>query len=100
MYNIWDVYKFQSMSIMHDICNNKLNFPFLNIKGNTAVHEHFTKSSSNLHIETVTTIDKHNFVYYSFLKWNACPHNIKCLPRFEFIIAIKMYILRNCIKSL
>jgi hypothetical protein len=39
VYNIWNVHKLQSLSFMYDICNNRLQLPYLNIISNNVVHE-------------------------------------------------------------
>jgi hypothetical protein len=46
---------------MYDICNNCVVYNFLPYVTNNAVHGHitFTRSSTNLHRTTVSSIDKH-----------------------------------------
>ena len=69
---------------MHDICYNRIQLPFVDVKLNNMVHSHYTRSNSNLHINELSTVDKRNFVYYSMLNWNACPLNIRNLPKCQF----------------
>ena len=51
---------------------------------NTTVHSHNTSQSTNIHINTVSKIDKCNFVYHFSLIWNACPLRYRQLYKTAF----------------
>ena len=85
MCDVWKVYKSQSLSLMHDINNNKESLPFFPVLINSEVHSHNTRSVCNFHINSQTTLDKHNFIYNSLLIWSAYPLNIRNLPKRAFL---------------
>ena len=43
------------------------------------VHLHITRSSTNIHINHVSSLDKRNFVYNCTVIWNNCPVHIRSL---------------------
>ena len=61
--DLWKSLNMQMLSFMYDICNNCIVYNFLPCVTNNAVHGHLTHSSTNLHISTVSSLDKHNFIY-------------------------------------
>ena len=73
-----------SLLLMYDICHNKVYLPYIHVTINNAVHGHFKRSTCNLHIPQLSTVDKHSFVYYAMLNWNACLYNVKVLPEHKF----------------
>ena len=94
MCDVWKVYKLQSLSLMHDISNNKVSLPFFPLLTNSEVHSHNTRSSCNFYINSQTTLDRHNFTYTSLLNWNAYLLNICNLPKHAFLKLIcKSFIL-------
>ena len=50
---------------MYDICHNKVYLPYIHVTTNNTVHGHLTRSNCNLHIPQLSTVDKHNFIYYA-----------------------------------
>ena len=62
--NVLSVHKMQSLLLMYDICQNKVYLPYIHVTTNNTVHGHFTWFNCNLHILQLSTVDKHNFVYY------------------------------------
>jgi hypothetical protein len=82
--DVWKVHKMQSLAFMFDIISC---FQF---EINNLVHGHFTRSSTNVHINTVTSVDKRNFIYYSVLNWNACNVEMRTQSRYNFICSCKL----------
>ena len=52
---------------------------------NNAIHNLFTRTNINLHIENVSVIDKRNFLYNSVIIWNKCPIEHRTLPKLKFM---------------
>ena len=84
IYNVWSVFKSQSLMLMHDLCNNHILLPYFPLDTNSTVHEHFTRSNTNLHITHITSLDKRNFVYNCTIEWNACPPESRNVTRTVF----------------
>jgi hypothetical protein len=71
-------------------------FPYISLVSNNVVHSHFTRTNVNLHINCITTVDKHNFVYHTLLAWNNCPFEIcSLINKFKFIASCKMLLFQN-----
>jgi hypothetical protein len=47
-------------------------------------------SSTNVHINTVTSVEKRNFINYSVLNWNACSVEMRTQSRYNFICSCKL----------
>ena len=69
---------------MYDIFNNNICVPFFPLVLNNMIHGHFTRSSAKVHINTVSTLNHRNFVYYSSLCWNDCSQELRMLPKSKF----------------
>jgi hypothetical protein len=67
---------------MYDIFNNCIVYNFLPCITNNAVHGHVTRSSTNLHITTLSSLDKHSFIYNS-VAWNKCHICLRNLPGYD-----------------
>ena len=87
--NVCDVYKLQCLSFMYDMCHNNISIPYFPLVLNNMIHNHNTRQSSNLHLNTVSSLDCHNFVYHCTVFWNACPVDIRLLK-------CKSLFLKNC----
>ena len=61
--NVWSVFKYQCLSFMYDLCNNNVSIPFFPLLVNNMVHLHITLSSTNIHVNHISSLDKRNFVY-------------------------------------
>ena len=85
MCDVWKVYKLPFLSLMHDISSNKVSLPFYPVLINSEVPSHNICSSCNFHINSQTTLDKHNVIHNSLLIWNACSLNIRNLPKCAFL---------------
>ena len=57
MHVVWAVYKLQCVSFMYDIFNNNVCVPFFPLVINNMIHGHFTRSSANVHMNTVSSLD-------------------------------------------
>jgi hypothetical protein len=87
--DLWKSLNLQMLSFMYDICNNCIVYNFLPCVTNNAVHGHVTRSSTNLHITTVSSLDKHNFIYNCSVAWNKCPLSLRNLPKRKFMASCK-----------
>lgn len=85
LYNVWAVYKLQCLSFMYNICNNHITLAFLPMATNSMVHCHFTRTHTNLHINSISSLDRRNFIYNAMLCWNQCPIEIRLLPKSTFL---------------
>ena len=90
--NVYNVYRKQCLLFMFDICNNNLTIPHFPLVKNNFIHLHNTRTSTNLHINTVTTLDQHNFIYNCILFWNSLPFNWSVLTKYQFKIACKCFL--------
>ena len=90
--NVYNVYRKQCLSFMFDICNNTLTILHFPLVKNNFIHLHNTRTSTNLHINTVTTLDQHNFIYNCILFWNSLPFNWSVLTKYQFKIACKCFL--------
>ena len=75
--NVKSVFNYQCLSFMYDLCNNNVSVPFFPLLANDMVHLHITRSSTNIHINHVSSLDKRNFVYNCTIVWNNCPVHIR-----------------------
>ena len=89
MHDVWAVYKLQCISLMYDIVNNNVCVLFFSLNLNKIIHGHFTRSSANVHINTVSTLDYRNFVHHSSLCWNDCPQELRMLSKSKFLSKCK-----------
>ncbi len=92
IFDVWKVYKLQCFVFMFDICNNLVMFPYINLSVNNLVHEHYTRTSINLHVNVISSIDKRNFIYNCILVWNTSPIDTRLLPKYLFLSACKQLI--------
>jgi hypothetical protein len=90
MNNVFAVFKLQCLSFMYDICNHIIHVPFLSIVSNNMIHNHFTRSYANIHVDTVTSLEKRNFIYNCILAWNECPREIRSVSKHAFIQYCKL----------
>jgi hypothetical protein len=84
------VYKLQCLSLMYNIWYNREKYIHINLVVNSSVHNHFTRQTVNLHVNTVSPIDLRNFVYHGVLFWNKCPHDIRLMPKQRFLSHCKL----------
>ena len=56
MHDVWAVYKLQCVSFMYDICNNNVCVPFFPLVLNNTMHCHFTRSATDVHINTLSSL--------------------------------------------
>ena len=69
MHDVWAVYKLQCVSFTYDICNNNFWVPFFPLVVNNMMDGHFTRSSANVHINTVSSLDCRNlFIALLFVR--------------------------------
>jgi hypothetical protein len=88
--DVWKVCNLQNLAFMYDLWHNRVTVPFITLDTNNSVHSHFTRASSNLHIELISTIDKHNFIYNAKLDWNHCPVELRNVrPKSKFMSQYK-----------
>ncbi len=92
IFDVWKVYKLQCLVFMFDICNNLVMFPYINLSVNNLVHNHYTRTSINLHVNVISSIDKRNFIYNCILVWNTSPIDTRLLPKCLFLSACKQLI--------
>jgi hypothetical protein len=79
----------QNLAFMYDLWHNRVTVPFITLDTNNSVHSHFTRASSNLHIELISTIDKHNFIYNAKLDWNHCPAELRNVrPKIKIYVSV------------
>ena len=71
LHNVWATFKNQFLGLMYNIYHYVVRIPYFSVIINDAVHTHNSRQSHNLHIDYLSTIDKHNFLYYCRLYWNA-----------------------------
>jgi hypothetical protein len=88
--DVWKVWNLQNLAFMYDLWHNSVTVPFITLDTNNSVHSHLTRASSNLHIELISTIDKHNFIYNAKLDWNHCPVELRNVrPKSKFMSQCK-----------
>ena len=92
MYGVADVYKLQCLSMMHDIINSKLYLPYFPLQTNNIIHSHCTRATTNLHINSLTSLDHRNFIYHSVLFWNKCSNGVRFLTKSAFLRVCKLTI--------
>ena len=85
--NTLAVYKLQSLSFMYDVMHNVIILPHCNLNLNANVHGHHTRSSVNLHIDSITSMERRNFLYRSLLLWNSCDVSSRLIMRKSVFIA-------------
>ena len=90
--NVWSVFNYKCLSFMYDLCNNNVSVPFFPLLVNNMVHLHITRSSTNIHINYVSSLDKRNFVYNCTVIWNNCPVHIRLLLRSAFLRQCKLFL--------
>ncbi len=88
--NTYDVYKMQCLSFMYDICHNTIYLPYFPMVTNNIVHSHFTRTSCNIHIASISSLEKRNFIYNCMLTWNACLPANRLLSKSAFIYCCKI----------
>jgi hypothetical protein len=88
--DVWMVHKIQSLAFMFDVVTGRTCISCFQFEINNLVHRHFTRSSTNVHINTVSSVDKRNFIYYSVLNWNACSVEMRTQSRYNFICSCKL----------
>ena len=89
--NVWSVFKYQCLSFMYDLCNNDVSVPFFPLLINNMVL-HIIRSSTNIHVNRVSSLDKRNFVYNCTVIWNNCPVHIRSLLRSAFLHQCKLFV--------
>ena len=87
--NVYDVYKLQCLGFMYNLVNNNIYLPFFPCITNSLIHAHNTRTVSNFHINSLSTLDRRNFVYHSILHWNKTPIEHRTLSKTNFMVASK-----------
>jgi hypothetical protein len=87
-------YKMSCISFMFDLCNNRLpsQLAYFPLVVNNVLHEHNTRTAINIHINSVSAVDRRNFIYHCILLWNNC-HIEKHLSKRAFLCAYKTELL-------
>jgi hypothetical protein len=82
----------QSLAFMFDIVTDRICISCFQFEINNLVHGRFTRSSrpTNVHVNTVSSVDKRNFINYSVLNWNACSVEMRTQSRYNFICSCKL----------
>ena len=80
MYNIWNYLVYM------------LVFPLIT---NNAIHNHFTWTNINLHIDNVSNADKYKFLYNSIIIWNECPVELRTLPKLKYMQQCMLHLFFN-----
>jgi Reverse transcriptase (RNA-dependent DNA polymerase) len=88
--DVWKVHKMQCLTLMFDIVSGRTCVSCLQFKTNNLVHVHNTRSNANVHINSVSSVDKRNFIYYSVLNWNACTVEMRTQSRYNFSRSCKL----------
>ena len=86
------VHKLQCLALMHDIYNNKIFLPTFSPILNNMVHKYNTRSSDNFHINSITSLDRRNFMYHCILFWNEANIESRKLSKPAFLHACKLLI--------
>ena len=87
--NVYDVYKLQCLGFMYNLVYNNIYLPFFPCITNSLIHAHNTRTVSNFHINSLSTLDRRNFVYHSILHWNKTPIEHRTLSKTNFMVASK-----------
>ena len=90
MCDIWKVFNQQSLSFICDVWLNRVLYPYIALVTNSPLHSHYTRTCTNLHISTVSTLNKHNFSYNSTLFWSKCPLGLCSLLKYIFLSKYKV----------
>ena len=77
---------------MYDLYNNNVSVPLFLLLVNDMVHLHISRSSTNIHINHVSSLDKRNFLYNCTATWNYCLVPIRSLLRFAFLRQCKLFL--------
>ena len=64
---------------MYDAWLNRVFYPYIALVANSSLHGYYTRMCISLHISTVYTLNKHNFIYKSTLLWNKCSLKLRSL---------------------
>ena len=83
-----NVYKLQCMSFMYDLTHNMSHLPHFSFKTNSMIHVHNTRRSNNIHVNTISSLDKRNFKYHCIPNWNSNPK--------QYRVISKQLFMRNC----
>lgn len=84
------VYKLQCLSLMHNIWNNRDKYVYINLVTNSSVHGHFTRLTENIHVDSISSLDRRNFIYHCVLLWNSYSLDIRMLPKKRFLAYCKL----------
>ena len=63
LHYVWSVYKLQCLSYMYDLCYNNFQISSLPLYVNNMIHSHCIRSSTDIHVHPVSSLDKRNFIY-------------------------------------
>ena len=56
VYDVWKIFKLQSVSLMYDVSIGHNNFEFICMILNKNIHDHYTRGSAKVHINTVSSL--------------------------------------------
>ena len=85
VFNVKNEYDLQSFCSMYDVANDIVSIPFFPLLLNINIHDHYTRSCTNVHINPITALDRRNFMYNCVLKGNDCPFDLRKLTKRAFI---------------
>ena len=60
IFNVKNEYDLQSLCLMYDVANDFVSIPFFPLLQNINIHEHNTRSFTNVHINPITALNRRN----------------------------------------
>ena len=75
--------------------NDIVSIPFFPLLQNINIHDHNTRSYTNVHINSITALDRRNFMYSCVLKWYDCPYNLRRLTKRAFMKKCKSSLIES-----
>ena len=60
VFNVKNEYDLQSLCLMYDVANDFVSIPFFPLLQNINTHDHNTRSSTNVHINSITALNRRN----------------------------------------
>ena len=71
IFNVMNVYKLQCISFVFNLTHNMCHLSHFSIETNSMIHVHNTHRSNNIHVNSISSLDKRSFKYHCFLNWNS-----------------------------
>ena len=60
IFNVKNEYDLQSLCLMYDVANDFVSISFFPLLQNINIHEHNTRSFTNVHINPITALNRRN----------------------------------------